>query len=39
VVLEADPTVDIRNADRILEVFVSGERLDRASLLKRPAQR
>ncbi len=39
VVLDADPTVDIRNVDRISEVFLAGERLDRSSLLKRPNPR
>ena len=38
VILDADPTVDIRNADRIVDVFLSGKRLDRATLLIPPTQ-
>jgi hypothetical protein len=35
VVLDADPTVDIANSRRIDDVYLNGERLDRAAFLRR----
>jgi hypothetical protein len=36
VVLDADPTIDIRNADRISDVVLAGEPLNRDKLLAKP---
>ncbi len=36
VVLNADPTLDVANADEIDSVYLSGEKLDRAALLHKP---